>query len=39
MWIKLNEVANLLFELYPDIQKAYNLTQNLQTSLRKQPIK
>ncbi|PWA03885.1 transposase, partial [Flavobacterium psychrotolerans] len=23
------ERANLLFELYPDIQKAYNLTQEL----------
>jgi len=29
------ERANLLFELYPDIQKAYNLTQDLRTIFEK----
>ena len=29
------ERANLLFELYPDIQKAYNLTQELRNVFEK----
>jgi len=29
------ERANLLFELYPDIQKAYNLTQDLRNIFEK----
>jgi hypothetical protein len=31
--------ANLLFELYPDVQKAYNLTQVLCTIMEKLMIK
>jgi hypothetical protein len=32
------ERVNLLFELYPDIQKAYNLTQDLRSIFEKQQI-
>ncbi|AIG32157.1 hypothetical protein IA01_05100 [Flavobacterium psychrophilum] len=31
MVAKPNRTSNLLFELYPDIHKAYNLTQDLRT--------
>ena len=33
------ERANILFELYPDIQKAYNLTQELRNIFEKTTVK